>query len=109
MAQVKVITQMKGTKMFAQKFSKTFVFNVPSALSFDWLFEFHCELTITDTQKAVVDIDEATIGSAQVKMEYSSPRWLRWLKVLSLCQRAALAFADKTNREDNKDDIFTGK
>lgn len=92
-----------------KKLSKTFTFNVPSVLSFDWLFEFHCDVTITDTQQAVVDIEEATIGSGQVTLKHNGPMWFTWLKVLAFCQGAAVEFVKKTNKEDDKDDVFTGK
>jgi hypothetical protein len=105
-SQVKRITHTERAKMTQEKFSKTFVFNVPSVLSFDWLFEFRCDLTVTDAQEVVVDITDATIGSAQVKIKCNGPMWRTWLKVWELCQKAALAFAHKTNTEDKDDPLF---
>jgi len=108
-SQIRFISQIEGNKAMEQKFSKTFVFNVPSVLSFDWLFEFRCDLTITDTQQAVVDIEETTIGSAQVKMEHDGRLWKTWAKVWDFCQSLALSFASHTNEEDSESDAFKKK
>lgn len=82
--------------------TKKFTFNVPSVFTLDWLFEFHCIFRQVDTRLVVVDINEPTIGSVQVRVQARRIDWNTRLWVWEQCRKLALNYAINQNNRDSR-------
>lgn len=82
------------------KYTRNFTVSPPSTLLLNWLFEFHCTIQTHRTQGIVVDVQEATIGSVQIKMKNPGANWKIWLYVWEKCHILALNHAFDQNTRD---------
>ena len=108
-SQVNRFSHKEGIETMTRKQTLSFRFNVPSVLTFDWVFEFRCALVIDGTQPVVVTITDATIGSVKVTIPYSYEDWKIRLAIWYTCQRLALNYAVKTNTYDRELSLFTNR
>jgi len=108
-SQVQTTTYRKGENKMSREVSLSYTFNVPSVLTFDWLFEFQCAIVIDDTQPIVVKISDTTIGSTTVTVPYSETFWKIKLAIWHICQKLALAYALETNTEDKELSLFDNR
>lgn len=84
------------------EYRRSFTFMVPSTLLLDWRYEFHCSIEILEARRIVVDLQEDTVGSVQIKVRNPGTRWKIWLYIWEQCHILALNHAFAQNTQDDE-------
>lgn len=71
---------------------RTFTFLVPSHLSLDWLFEFHCTATIGPYGEATITIKDENIGQVTLNVKHPGDAAKLLLYVWHQCTVLAINF-----------------
>lgn len=72
--------------------NRTFTFSVPSNLTLNWLFEFHCTLNIYADNKVFISVTDANIGSVELITYHPGDMTRLFLYVWHQCSMLALNF-----------------
>lgn len=74
------------------QFNRTFVFSVPSNLSINWLFEFHCKFLVYPDNTVIIDIKDKNTGCVTLKIQHPGDMTRLFLYVWHQCSMLALNF-----------------
>jgi len=84
----------------ATQLTRTFTFSVPSNLTINWLFEFHCTFYIYTDKTVTVSIRDANIGYRRLKIDHPGNNTRLFIYVWHQCSILALNFVvDQTDRD----------
>lgn len=82
--------------------NRTFTFSVPSNLSINWLFEFHCIFDIYADNKTFIHIKDENIGQVELIIYHPGDMTRLFLYAWHQCSLLALNFVvTSTDRDAN--------